>query len=154
CSSDLTPTVALDASSDPTTCGGNDGSITLLFTNVPAGNHTISYVDGANNAQAFNNVAVNLAGEATIANLSAGTYNDIAITVNGCTSTEDVDVTLSDPATPTVALDASSDPTTCGGNDGSITLLFTNVPAGNHTISYVDGANHAQAFNNVAVNLA
>src|SRR5690606_606044 len=101
-------------------------------------------------AQAFNNMAVHLPAEATIANLSAGTYNDIAITVNGCTSTEDVDVTLSDPATPTVALDASSDPTTCGGNDGSITLLFTNVPAGNHTISYVDGANNAQAFNNAS----
>ncbi|MDF0718277.1 hypothetical protein PY092_19105, partial [Muricauda sp. 334s03] len=35
------PIINVDLSSDPTTCGGSDGSISLIFGNVPNGNHDI-----------------------------------------------------------------------------------------------------------------
>ncbi|AWX44927.1 hypothetical protein HME9304_01933 [Flagellimonas maritima] len=134
-----TPTVSVTASSDPTTCGGSDGSIALQFTDVPPGNYTITYFDGAAD-QDILNVPV-AADSATLTGLSAGTYEDIRITVSGCASAADgPDVTLSDPETPTVSVTASSDPTTCGGSDGSIALQFTDVPPGNYTITYFDGA--------------
>ena len=142
------PTLAA-TSSDPTTCSGTDGSITLTFTNVPDGTYTINYMDAVPSAQTFTNVSVS-GGSATISGLSAGVYNDLTITVNGCTSTEDVDITLSDPAIPTLAA-TSSDPTTCSGTDGTITLTLTNVPDGTYTINYMDAVPSAQTFTNVSV---
>ena len=137
------PTIAINGFTDPTTCGGNDGQIVLDFTNVPDGAHTLDYFDGVAN-QAFN---VNLVGgQTTINGLSAGTYNDITITVSSCTSTDDIDITLTDPAIPTIAINGFTDPTTCGGNDGQIVLDFTNVPDGAHTLDYFDGAAN-QTFN-------
>jgi len=87
------PTLAA-TSSNPTTCGGSDGSITLTLTNVPDGTYTINYMDGVPSAQTFTNVSVT-GGSATISGLSTGTYNDLTITT-GCTSTEDVDIVLED----------------------------------------------------------
>jgi hypothetical protein len=131
------PTTSLSLITDPTTCGGN-GSIELVFTNVPDNTYTIDYDGGT-----FANVVVS-GGSATIST-TAGTYENLSITVTGCTSTEDVDVTLTDPPTPTISLTSFSNPTTCGGN-GSIELAFTNVPDNTYTIDYDGGA-----FANVAV---
>ncbi|MCP3999285.1 MAG: DUF11 domain-containing protein, partial [Gammaproteobacteria bacterium] len=86
------PTLAA-SSSDPTTCIGSDGTITLTLTNVPDGTYTINYMDATPLAQTFTDVTV-ATGSATISGLSAGTYNDLSITVNGCTSAEDVDISL------------------------------------------------------------
>ena len=144
----LCPILAAVAS-DPTSCGGTDGTITLTLTNVPDGTYTINYMDGTPSAQTFTNVSVS-GGSATISGLSAGVYNDLTITSNGCISTEDVDLSLSDPAIPSLAA-SSSNPTTCSGTDGSITLTLTNVPDGTYTINYMDGAPSAQTFTNVSV---
>jgi hypothetical protein len=130
-----TPTIAA-VGTDPATCGGN-GSIVFTFTNVPDGNYTISYDAGT-----FANVAVS-SGAATVV-AAQGTYDNLNITVSGCTSAEDVDITLTDPPTPTIAA-VGTDPATCGGN-GSIAFTFTNVPDGNYTITYDAGS-----FTNVAV---
>ncbi len=134
------PTIAVNGSTDPTTCGGSDGEIVLEFTNVPDGNYTIDYAGGS-----FANVAV-AGGQATVAGLVQGSYADLSITVAGCTSVQDPEVTLSDPSLPTIAVNGSTDPTTCGGSDGEIVLEFTNVPDGNYTIDYAGGS-----FANVAV---
>ncbi|MFK7932452.1 MAG: hypothetical protein AB8G22_03025, partial [Saprospiraceae bacterium] len=113
------------ASSNPTTCGGNDGSITLTLTNVPDGTYTINYMDDALSAQTFTNIAV-ASGSATISGLSEGTYNDLSITVNGCTSTEDIDFTLMDAVSAPIATTS----TTCsdngtGGNTNDDTFTIT-----------------------------
>ena len=52
-------------------------------------------MDATPAAQTFTNVAV-AGGSATISGLSAGTYNDLSITHLGCTSTEDVDILLTE----------------------------------------------------------
>ncbi len=145
-----TPTITLNSSSNPTTCSGTDGSITLDFTGVADGSYTLNYVDGALAAQTFTGVSVS-SGSATISGLGAGVYNDITITVSGCTSTDNIDVTLSDPTTPTITLNSSSNPSTCSGTDGSITLDFTGVADGSYTLNYVDGALAAQTFTGVSV---
>jgi hypothetical protein len=131
------PSISLISFSNPTTCGGN-GSIELAFTNVPDNTYTIDYDGGA-----FANIAVS-GGSATI-NATAGTYENLSITVGACTSTENIDVTLSDPPGPSISLISFSNPTTCGGN-GSIELAFTNVPDNTYTIDYDGGA-----FANIAV---
>ncbi|WP_421805852.1 hypothetical protein [Flagellimonas sp.] len=100
------PTIGVSLFSDPTSCSGNDGSITLIFTNVPNGNYDIVHDTGI-----FNAVPVN-AGSAVVNGLTAGNYDNLRITVNGCTSTEDPDVTLTDPGAPIA--NAGSDGDVCG----------------------------------------
>jgi hypothetical protein len=143
-----TPTLSATGT-NPTTCGGSDGEIDLTFTNVPNGTYTINYVDGSMVAQSFTGVSVTL-NTATVSGLTAGDYNDLSITVSGCTSTEDVDITLTDPNTPTLSA-VGTDPTTCGGSDGEINFTFSNVPDGTYTINYVDGSMVAQSFTGVSV---
>src|SRR5690606_15273433 len=51
---------------------------------------------------------------------AAGTYN-LAVTVNGCIS-DTATATVVINETPNIASTSSTDPTTCGGADGTITL--------------------------------
>ncbi|MEO1547866.1 MAG: hypothetical protein AAFU74_14065, partial [Bacteroidota bacterium] len=129
-----TPTVTLVGSSNPTLCGVADGSITLSFTGVPDGGpYDIDYDGGSLSGQMV------VAGQTTITNLGQGSYNNLSITRNGCTSNQDIDVILSDPALPTIAINSFTDPTTCNASDGQIQLTFTGVPNGNQTINYGGG---------------
>ncbi len=145
------PVIASSTGADPTTCGGTDGEIDLTFTDVPDGTYTLSYQDGVPSAQSFTNVGVS-SGAATISGLSAGVYNDITIEVDGFTSLEDIDITLADPTTPTITLVSSSNPTTCSGSEGSISLNFTSIPNGTYTLDYVDGSLNPQTITGVVVN--
>ncbi|MBK8888030.1 MAG: hypothetical protein IPN46_16405 [Saprospiraceae bacterium] len=45
--------------------------------------------------------------------LTAGSYSDFSVTVNGCTGTFCRPVNLSDPATPTLSAGTSTNPSTC-----------------------------------------
>ncbi|MER3320202.1 MAG: hypothetical protein RIB79_18040, partial [Allomuricauda sp.] len=90
------PFIGVDVYSDPTTCGGSDGSISLIFGNVPDGVYDIFHDAGV-----FNAVPVN-AGSAVVNGLPEGNYNNLRITVAGCTSTDDPDVTLTAPAAPVI----------------------------------------------------
>ena len=77
----------------PSECGGN-GSLNFTFTDVPDGNYTISYDGGS-----FDNVTVS-SGTASVTT-EAGTYNNLQITVNGCTSDPGINASLNDPTPPT-----------------------------------------------------
>ncbi|WP_139150361.1 T9SS type B sorting domain-containing protein [Flagellimonas zhangzhouensis] len=88
------PNISISATSDPTTCGGNDGSITFEFDDVPDGFYTLTYDGGS-----FLNVEVD-GGFATINGLTAGDYNNWFIDINGCISAEFPDVTLIAPPAP------------------------------------------------------
>ena len=106
----------------------------MSFTNVADGTYTIVHDSGS-----FTNVAVT-GGTATVTGLTAGSYDNLNLTIAGCLSTDDPDVTLSDPPTPTIAITGSSNPTTCSGSDGTIDLSFTNVADGTYTIVHDSGA--------------
>ncbi|MEL6357129.1 MAG: hypothetical protein AAFQ37_09390, partial [Bacteroidota bacterium] len=128
-----TPIIAISSFTNPTVCSGGDGEITLSFTNVPNGNYSINRNGGAN----FNNVNVNN-NQATISGLISNDYNDLSITVNGCTSSEFPSITLSDPLPPTITIVSSTNPIACGEN-GTITLEIGNAPDGDYLILYDGG---------------
>lgn len=138
----LSPTLALNSISNPTTCLGNDGSIILSTTNLPNGSYTLNYEDATATPQTVTMVVVGNIG--TISGLLAGTYNNITVANNNCTSLEDVDVLIADPPLPILAINTVANPTTCDGTDGSITLTTTNLPDGTYAISYEDAASTTQ----------
>ncbi|GEM_PF-3964278 len=121
------PTIAATGN-NPGTCGGSDGSIDFTFTNVPDGTYTINYEDASANPQTFTNVSVS-SGSASVTGLSAGTYNNLSITVSGCTSVEDVDITLTEPTEPTALISST---TIC---NGSINMIEASPLNGSGTYS-------------------
>jgi gliding motility-associated-like protein len=125
------------------TCGGNDGAINLT---VVGGNfpYTYSWSNGATQ-------------EDLIGNLTAGSYQCIVTDIIGCKDT--IAVTLSDPASFSINATANN-PSSCGGNDGSISLNIignplnpvtavngiqgaplTSLPAGFYNITVTDANN-------------
>ena len=89
------PTITVGTVTNPTTCGGNDGTIPLTFTNVPDGTYTITYDDDGS----FTGVEVSEL-VATITGVSAGTYSNLQITVGDNTSALGVNVVLIDHQDP------------------------------------------------------
>ena len=88
---------------DPTACGSSTGSI-IISGLVTGNSYTVSYVKNSGSPSVVNNVIAVAPGQITISNLSSGTYSNIFVTLNGCTSNIAGPVTLSDPnppATPT-----------------------------------------------------
>jgi gliding motility-associated-like protein len=77
--------------SDPTVCGGTDGSITFDVTNVPDGTYAISFEGGTNTASVVSGVA-------TISGLSEEHYSNIILTdSNGCQTGGGNSISLLDP---------------------------------------------------------
>jgi hypothetical protein len=83
------------------------------------------------------NLTSDVSGALLVDNLDAGTYANITVTLAACTSVEDIDITLSDPTTPTIALESSDGPNTCSGTDGEIVLSGL-ANSTSYTVSYSD----------------
>ena len=132
----LPATLAVNSTISPSTCSGNNGSFFLTISNLPDGSYTINYEDITATPQTATMVVGGNIG--VISGLSAGTYNNITVTNNNCTSIEDVDIVLTDPPLPTLAINLTINPTTCDGNDGTISLTTSNLPDGSYTINYED----------------
>ena len=69
------------------------------MTNVPDGTYSFNYEDGTGTAQTFSGVSVS-SDSATITGLGSGNYSNISVTVDGCTSDDDVDIVLNASARP------------------------------------------------------
>ncbi|MFY9151922.1 MAG: tandem-95 repeat protein [Prolixibacteraceae bacterium] len=108
------PTISVGGVTNPVTCGIN-GSIVLNFTNVPDGTYNISYSTGS-----FNSVVVS--GNTTSISAQAGTYSNLIITVNGCTSAAGVDATVTDPSAPLAPTVGTITQPTCSVATGSVVL--------------------------------
>ncbi|MBK6498618.1 MAG: hypothetical protein IPG00_10840 [Saprospiraceae bacterium] len=133
---DATPTLSAGASTNPSTCSGTNGSIQFTSTNLPNGSHTLNYKKGTSAQSTTITVSSN---SFTLLSLTAGSYSDFSVTVNGCTGTFTGPVSLSDPDTPTLSAGASTNPSTCSGTNGSIQFTSTNLPNGSHTLNYKKG---------------
>jgi len=141
---------------DPTTCGGTDGSIVINVTNVPDGVYDINYAGSV-----FSMVTIT-SGTGSITGLSAGNYDDLEIMANTCLSVDNTDVILSDPVSVSASI-VNNSPSCIGdiiqiqaspagqtnyeffddlnfngsgGTDGSIAINVTNVPDGVYNINY------------------
>lgn len=123
------PTIAA-AGTDPSTCGGMDGSISITVTNVPNGTYDISYAGGA-----FTNVTIN-AGSGIISGLAASSYTDLTIMANTCESTELPAVVLSDPLPPVAGL--TNDSPSCFGDQ----VTCTATPSGMANYEFFIDANN------------
>ena len=145
----LPPTLAINTTTSPSTCSGNNGSFSLITSNLPDGTYTINYVDATATPQTETMVVVGNVG--VISGVSAGTYNNITVTNNNCTSIEDVDIVISDPPLPTLAIISTTNPTTCDGSDGTISLVTSNLPDGTYTVNYIDGTATPQTITMVVV---
>ncbi len=132
------PTLTLGAGTDPTTCGGTEGSISLTSSIASVVSYDVDYLD--NGVSQSTTISSDVSGNIVIPSLDAGTYSNISITntSNGCKSNTVGPVTLNDPD-PTISLGGTSNPITCGGN-GTINLSFTDIPDGTYSINYDGGS--------------
>ena len=114
---------------DPTTCGGSDGIITISGVSVST-IYSVSYTgDGTPVPPA--NFASNASGQISITGLTEGVYTNIVASLLGCSGTP-LSVTLNDP-TPPIA-DAGTDEEICQGE--SVTLTAS-AAGGSGTYSYL-----------------
>ncbi|MEP0937168.1 MAG: Ig-like domain-containing protein, partial [Cyclobacteriaceae bacterium] len=127
-----TPAIT-SASSDPTTCDGVDGSITLSGLN-DAVTYTVSY---NRDASPVSTSATPSSGDIVLSGLSEGAYTNIKVTEDGCDSNEIALITLSDPTTATVTLDSQNNPSTCGGSEGSIVINTGIASVVSYTVDYL-----------------
>ena len=88
--SQASPTVANSTTSNPTTCGGTDGSIVITSTSGGMGPYTYTWSTSNGSGLDGNN-------DATQSSLSAGTYTVVVNDANGCQS-QPVNFTLNNPA--------------------------------------------------------
>ena len=114
------PVISSTSSTGPTTCAGANGTITLNGL-LASTSYTFNY---SKNGIAQTSVAItsNASGQVIKTALTSGTYSNISVTVNNCTSSTVGPITLSDPAAPVISSTSSTGPTTCAGASGTITL--------------------------------
>lgn len=122
---------------DPTTCSGTDGVITISPSGVnpldPLATYTLSYT--------FNSVAVtpflittNASSQFEITGLSSGSYANFSLSTFSCSSSIPNELVLSDPTTPVINT-TSTNPSICNGTDGSISINGL-VASTSYTINY------------------
>ena len=120
-----TPNISGNAKTDPTNCNTATGTITL--SGLIPGTYTINYKKNSI-AQTPINTTVTGSGEAVITALTAGTYSDISVVLDGCSSNVVAGpITLSDP-TPPAAPIATTNAPICSGN--TLTLSATSATSG------------------------
>jgi gliding motility-associated-like protein len=115
-------------SSNPSTCNGNEGSITLsgLITNT---NYQLSYTNnGVSIGPLFQNSSVS--GVIVLSNLGSGTYSDFTLVLAGCSTTDSSTIILSDPPVPLI--NAGIDQVVCENS----TITLSAVNPNNATISW------------------
>ena len=99
------------SSTNPTTCNGSQGSISITGL-TPGTSYDVSYSDDGNPIGPVSLIA-DASGIVTITNLNAGVYADFTLSVNGCTTFLNTGLILSNPVyTPTF----SAIPSFCAGS--------------------------------------
>ncbi len=136
------PTPTLGTPTNPTTCGGNQGSIPI--NNLTANTaYTLSYKKDGGTA-ITGPITTNGSGSYTLANLEAGVYSEIKVTISTCTSAN-LSTTLTGPTGSTAAV-MSGGTTICNGASANISVAITGgtspytlVHSGGTVNNYVSG---------------
>ena len=111
---DSTPAITTTGSSNPTTCGGTNGSITLngLIANTL---YNVTYTEGST-VIGPTPITANGTGQVIITGLDSGSYTHIFVTVSGCSSNIIAGpIVLANPSTPSAPTVSSNTPV-CSGN--------------------------------------
>lgn len=104
--------------SNPITCNGNDGSITISEL-APSSLYALSYNKGTTPVPSADFTS-DSEGKTIISGLSAGDYSGFSLTVNSCVINNVSTLNLTDPAPPTVNV---SIPSVCAGSEATITAI-------------------------------
>jgi gliding motility-associated-like protein len=128
----IAPVITLTTTS-PTTCGGSNGSI--IISGVTSGStYTVNFSTNGNPQPPQTLTATN--GTVTIGNLSAGTYSNITVTIQGCISNIAGPITITDPSAPVVTIGSNS--AICAGQ----TLNLTSTSSLNNSTFVWTGPNN------------
>ncbi|HEY0110156.1 MAG TPA: hypothetical protein VGB67_11040, partial [Fibrella sp.] len=122
------PVLVAGTPTNPTTCGGSNGSIAFTTTNLPNGTYSLAYTGSGSpkNVNVSNNAF-------TLTGLSAGTYSNFSLTTDGCTGSVATARTLSDPPAPAAGL-INNGPLSCTLLTGTLTA------SGGGTYAFSNGA--------------
>ncbi|PWH84994.1 HYR-like domain-containing protein [Brumimicrobium oceani] len=142
---DVTQTIVVEvfdpvftlSSTNPTTCQGNEGTITISGLN-PSSNYEITY----NSGTPFS-VTTDINGEHIITGLIEGTYTGFTVTellCSTCSTTENISITLTDPVPPVVS--AGTDIEACE----NYTITLTAFNPENANISWNNGVSDGVGF--------
>ncbi len=126
-----TPIITSSVGNNPTNCATSTGSIVL--NGLTAGSaYAVNYTQNATPQTAT--LTANASGVVTIPNLPAGTYSNVTVTINGCTSLAAGPFALADPNPPTTPTVGSNTPV-CSGNALNLTASTTTSGAITYTWS-------------------
>ncbi|MFN5785343.1 MAG: PKD-like domain-containing protein, partial [Flavobacteriia bacterium] len=122
---------------NPLACGASNGSITLSGLSASTG-YSLSYSDDGTLVGPLS-ITSTAAGTYVISGLNAGGYSNITIAFGGCNSLPAA-VSLSDPSSPVFSVSLLTNPTTCGGTQGSILIEGTGTlsPSTVYSLTYTD----------------
>ena len=116
-----TPSFTASASTNPSTCSGNDGKITLTGVS-PNGSYSVAYTkNGASQSGSFSAAS----GTLIISGLTAGTYANIVITQAGCSLTIPGTFVLTDPTPPSGTVTGPA--IACIGSTTSTKYILGNI---------------------------
>jgi gliding motility-associated-like protein len=125
------------SSSNPITCLGTEGFITLSGLNNST-TYAISYTNGS--IQGPLNMTTDMTGQIIITGLGSGNYTDFLVDLIGCTTTDNTVITLTDPLPPSI--NAGLDQTICLGDN---VILTADNPNGSN-ITWNNGVLDGLAF--------
>lgn len=130
------PSITSLSSTNPTTCGGSNGTITITGASL-TGNYTVTYTSSL--AGTVTTAAIAAVGNTvTITSLPAATYSNFSIKSAATLCNSNVlagPVVLTDPATPVITSLTSTNPTTCSGSNGTITVNGSSL-SGSYAVTY------------------
>ena len=120
---------------NPMSCNASDGGVVLSGL-TPGGTYQVTYDDDAVSTGPTSFTADG-SGNVTIGSLNAGTYDNIMVTLNGCTGTDATGTSLANPGAPDVddipnqtVCDSYTIPTTIAGNMLSGNQAYYDAPGG------------------------
>ena len=116
------------ASTNPTTCGGTNGTITISGM-APNTSYGVSYIQNTEVIVGPQTISSDNNGTIVINGLNAGTYSNFLVTINGCSYPYNTPIVLVDPTPPSVTVNS---PTVCASQPATVTA----TPASIGTYSY------------------
>jgi len=130
------PSVTSVTGTNPTTCGGSDGKLVINGTSL-SGNYTVTYTSSISGVVTTGAIAA-VANTVTVTGLPAASYSNISIKSATTLCTSNIfagPVVLTNPTAPSITSLSSTNPTTCGGSNGTITITAASL-TGSYTVTY------------------
>jgi hypothetical protein len=161
------PTLTPGTLTNPTICGGTNGSIQFTTTNITSGSYQLNFK--RNGVDMMRQITISTNNQCTLNMLASGSYSDFSITNNNnCTGVLDTTITLSEPNPPAMPSVITVSPDILCGPNTNITLSVDPVsgasfnwsvnppdavgnPSGNSTNTYNFTALRASQTYNVSV---